>query len=95
MESVGVRVGQMMESEAARGPEDGETKKKSMSLEDLRRKYLWWPSGHVKEGSPNPLIDMEAGAGENATLKTGKSTSDDDTARGVFRTLEAGIAMSS
>jgi hypothetical protein len=35
MESVGVRVGQMMETEAAREPEEGETRKKSMSLEDL------------------------------------------------------------
>jgi hypothetical protein len=36
-------------SSAAREPEDGEAKKKSMSLEDLRRKYSWWPSGHGKE----------------------------------------------
>jgi hypothetical protein len=74
MESVGARVGQMMETEAAREPEDGETKKKSMSLEDLRRKYSWWPSGHGKEGSPNPLIDMDAEAEESAALKVGKST---------------------
>ncbi len=38
MESVGARVGQMMETEAAREPEDGEAKKKIMSLEDLRSK---------------------------------------------------------
>ncbi len=37
MEGVGVRVGQMMETEAAREPEEGKAKKKSMSLEDLRR----------------------------------------------------------
>ncbi len=37
MEGVGVRVGQMMESEAAQ--EERETEKRSLSLEDLRRKY--------------------------------------------------------
>jgi hypothetical protein len=74
MESVGVRVGQMMETEAAREPEDGETRKKSMSLEDLRRRYSWWPSRNGKEGSPGPLLGVEAGEGENAALKLGKST---------------------
>jgi hypothetical protein len=39
MEGVGVRVGQMMESEAAREPEETETEKRSLSLEDLRKKY--------------------------------------------------------
>jgi hypothetical protein len=74
MESAGVRVGQMMETNAAQEPEDGETKKKSMSLEDLRRRYSWWPSGHGKEGSPDPLLDVEAGEGQSAALKVGKST---------------------
>jgi hypothetical protein len=74
MESVGARVGQMMETEAAREPEEGETRKKSMSLEDLRKRYSWWPSGNGKEGSPSPLLDVEAGEGESATLKVGKST---------------------
>jgi hypothetical protein len=74
MESMGARISQKMETEAAQEPEDGETKKKSMSLEDLRRKYSCWPSGHRKEGSPNPLIDMEAEAEESAALKVGKST---------------------
>ncbi len=74
MESVGVRVGQMMETEAAREPEEGETRQKSMSLEGLRKRYSWWPSRCGKEGSPGPLIDMEAGEGESATLKVGKST---------------------
>jgi hypothetical protein len=41
MEGVGVRVGQMMETEAAQEPEEGETKRKSMSMEDLRKNYLW------------------------------------------------------
>ncbi len=39
MEGVGVRVGQMMETEAAREPEEEGTRKKSMSLEDLRKRY--------------------------------------------------------
>jgi hypothetical protein len=29
----------MMETEAAREPEEGEVKKRSMSMEDLRKKY--------------------------------------------------------
>jgi hypothetical protein len=52
----------------------GGTRKRSMSLEDLRKRYSWWPRGSRKEGSPGPLIDVEAAEGENATLKVGKST---------------------
>jgi hypothetical protein len=74
MEGVGVQVGQMMETKAAREPEEEGTRKKSMSLKDLRKRYSWWPSGSGKEGSPGPLIDVEAGEGESATLKVGKST---------------------
>ncbi len=74
MEGVGVRVGQMMETEATREPEEGETKKKSMSLEDLRRKYSWWPSGHGKEGSFDPLHSVEAETEESAALKMGRTT---------------------
>jgi hypothetical protein len=39
MESVGERVGQMMETEAAWEPEDRETRKRSRSVEELRRRY--------------------------------------------------------
>ncbi len=74
MEGVGVRVSQMMETEAAREPEEGEAKRKSVSLEDLRKKYSWWPSGHGKEGSSDPLHSVEAEPEESATLKMGKST---------------------
>ncbi len=74
MEGVGVRVGQMMETEAAREPEEGEARKKSMSLEDLRRKYSWWPSSHGKEGSSDPLRSMKTEAEEGAALKMGKTT---------------------
>jgi hypothetical protein len=38
MEGVGVRVGQMMETEAAWEPEEREMEKRSLSLEDLRKK---------------------------------------------------------
>jgi hypothetical protein len=58
MEGVGERVGQMMETEAAREPEGEKPRRKSMSMEDLRRKYSWWPSGDRKEGQPGPLIDV-------------------------------------
>ncbi len=61
MEGVGVRVGQMMETEATREPETEKPKRRSSSMEDLRRKYSWWPSGGGKEVQPAPLIDVEAG----------------------------------
>ncbi len=40
MEGVGERVGQMMESEASREPEDDIPRRQAISMEDLRRKYL-------------------------------------------------------
>ncbi len=58
MEGVGEQVGQMMENEADREPEEERPKRKALSMEDLRRKYSWWPSGGGKE--PIALIDMEA-----------------------------------
>ncbi len=60
MEGVGERVGQMMENEADREPEGEKPRRKTMSMEDLRRKYSWWPSGERKEGQPGSLIDVEA-----------------------------------
>ncbi len=39
MEGVGVQVGQMMETEAAREPEEERPKMKSLSMEDLRKTY--------------------------------------------------------
>jgi hypothetical protein len=74
MESVGVRVGQMMETEAAQEPEEKETEKRSLSLEDLRRKYSWWPSGHGKAETPDPPQSSGAEAEDNAILKPGKAT---------------------
>jgi hypothetical protein len=74
MEGVGVCVGQMMETEAAREPEEQRPKRKSLSMEDLRRKYSWWPSVGGKEEQPAPLIDVEAGEEVGATLRGVKST---------------------
>jgi hypothetical protein len=76
MEGVGVRVGQMMETEAAREPEEGEARKRSMSMEDLRKKYSWWPSGHGKEGSTGSPPKRGNGGGRECTvaLRLGKTT---------------------
>jgi hypothetical protein len=63
MGEVGERVGQMMETEAEREPEKEKPKRKALSMEDLRRKYSWWPSGSSGGGGePMALIDMAAGA---------------------------------
>ncbi len=40
MEGVGERVGQMMESEAGREPEDDIPRRRAISMEDLRRSTL-------------------------------------------------------
>jgi hypothetical protein len=74
MEGVGVRVGQMMETEAALEPEEREMEKRSLSLEDLRKKYTWLPSSHGKEGLPNPLQSVGAEAEDSAMLRPGKAT---------------------
>ncbi len=74
MEGVGVRVGQMMETEATREPEEEKPKRRSLSMEDLRRKYSWWLNGGGKEEQPAPLIDVEAGEEDSATLRAVKST---------------------
>jgi hypothetical protein len=74
MEGVGVRVGQMMETKAAREPEEERPKRKSLSIKNLRKKYSWWPSGGGKEEQPAPLIDVEAGEEDGATLRGVKST---------------------
>ncbi len=74
MEGVGVRVGQMMEVEAAREPEEEKPKRRSLSVEDLRRRYSWWPNGGGNEEQPAPLIDVEAGEGDGAALRGIKST---------------------
>ncbi len=62
----------MMENEADREPEEEKPRRRALSMEDLRRKYSWWPSGGSKE--PIALIDVEAMDGEGATLRGIKST---------------------
>ncbi len=74
MEGVGERVGQMMETEADREPDEEKPKKRALSMEDLRRKYSWWPSGSSREGQPAALIDMEAGEVEGIAMRSIKST---------------------
>ncbi len=74
MEGVGVRVGQMIETKAARKPEEERPKRKSLSMEDLRRKFSWWRSGGGKEEQPAPLIDVEAGEEDSANLRGVKCT---------------------
>jgi hypothetical protein len=74
MEGVGVRVGQMMETDAAWEPEEEKPKRKSLSMEDLRKKYSWWLSGGGKEEQPAPLIDVEAGEEDGATMRVVRST---------------------
>ena len=70
MGEMGERVGQMMENEADREPEKEKPKRKALSMEDLRRKYSWWPSG----GEPVALIDMGAVGSEEAPRCVIKST---------------------
>jgi hypothetical protein len=74
MEGVGERVGQMMETEAEREPDEERPRRRALSMEDLRRKYSWWPSGGSREEQPTALIDMEAGGGEGTALRRIKST---------------------
>jgi hypothetical protein len=72
MEGVGERVGQMMENEADREPEEEKPWRKAISMEDLKRKYSWWLSGNGKE--PVTLIDMETMDGKGAAPRSIKST---------------------
>ncbi len=72
MAIVGERVGQMMEDEAEREPEERGPKRRAISMEDLRRKYLWWPRSSGRE--PVALIDMGAAEAEEAGPRSIKST---------------------
>ncbi len=72
MEGVGERVGQMMETEADREPEEEKSRRRTLSMEDLRRKYSWWPSDERREGQSGSLIDVEAV--DSIALKAVKST---------------------
>jgi hypothetical protein len=43
-------------------------------MEDLRRKYSWWPSGGGNSAEPLALIDVEAAGSEEAPRCVIKST---------------------
>jgi hypothetical protein len=43
-------------------------------MENLRRKYSWWPSGGDSGGEPVALIDMGAAGSEEAPRCVIKST---------------------
>ncbi len=73
MAGVGERVGQMMEDEADREPEEERPRRRTISLEDLRKKYSWWPSGSSGK-EPVALIDMEAAEAEGGAPRSIKST---------------------
>ena len=73
MGEVGERVGQMMETEADRELEKEKPKRRALSIEDLRRKYSWWPSGNGG-GEPAALIDMGAAGAEDGPRCVIKST---------------------
>jgi hypothetical protein len=74
MENVRERVGQMMETETTREPEEGVTRKRSMSVEELRRRYSWWPSSLAKEGPLNLLPIASEEAEEATTPKLTRTT---------------------
>jgi hypothetical protein len=76
MGEVGDRIGDMMEAEADREPEREKPKRRALSMEDLRRKYSWWPNGGSSGGEPVALIDMGSGSGA------------EDNSRGTVRTTK-------
>ncbi len=57
MEDVGRKVGLMMENEAAWEQEAKEREERSM--EDLRRKYSWWPGIRGRRGHLPPPEALE------------------------------------
>ncbi len=74
MGEVGERVGQMMETEADRESERERPKRRALSLEDLRKKYSWWPGSGGNGAEPLALIDVEATGSEEAPRGVIKST---------------------
>ncbi len=72
MEDVGRKVGLMMENEANREPEAKELEE--WSMEDLWRKYSWWPGGQGKEGLAAPARGFGAEAEDSVNLMQEKST---------------------
>jgi hypothetical protein len=72
MEDVGRKAGLMMETEAAREPKAKESEERSM--EDLPKRYSWWPSSQGKEGSSDPTVGLRAEAEGSAGSRPEKST---------------------
>jgi hypothetical protein len=70
MQDVGRKVGVMLENEASREPEA----KDERSMEDLRRKYSWWPGGPGKGGLTAPARNFGAEAEDTVNLTQEKST---------------------
>jgi hypothetical protein len=60
MQDVGRKVGLMLESEATRGLEAEEIDKQS--VEDLRKKYSWWPGSQERRGLTAPARGFGAEA---------------------------------
>jgi hypothetical protein len=72
MKDVGRKIGVILEIEASREPEAKEEDERSM--EDLRRRYSWWPGGQGKGGLTAPARDFGAEAEETVNLTQEKST---------------------
>jgi hypothetical protein len=62
-----------METESGREPEEEGPKRKALSMEDLRKKYPWWPSNSGAKG-PATLTEMEPLSEEGTVAQGGKST---------------------
>ncbi len=62
-----------MENKAEREPEKEKPRRRAISMEDLRRKYSWWPNSS-SGGEPIALIDMGATETEGAAPRSIKST---------------------
>jgi hypothetical protein len=71
MQDVGRKVGLMLENEASREPEAKEVDERNM--EDLWRKYSWWPGGQGKGGLTAPARGFGAEA-EDIVKTQEKST---------------------
>ncbi len=56
------------------GAGGGEAKKEEPKHGGPQGKNSWWPNGVGKEEQPAPLIDVEAGEEDSATLRGVKST---------------------
>jgi hypothetical protein len=72
MEDVARQEGMMLDSEATRAPVGEEAEEQS--LEDLRRKYLWWLGGRGGVEASEPAQESSAESDDTVTLFEGKTT---------------------